>query len=154
MSKNKLVRVAFVRYSPNDKSYPALCERKDMVVGDKVEVLMRARSKDTYSMQGTVDQIEYRRWSYSCIVEFLAKETEYFFTEDGKFDRRINLSANLDADDAERIRNRRGYYEGLPAFARDEMREIYEAAAGEDGEAAYLGDGVWITPNGRLEDRS
>lgn len=39
------------------------------------------------------------------------------------------------------------------AQARSEMQEIYEAACGADGEPAYLGDGVWVTAGGSLEDR-
>ena len=37
--------------------------------------------------------------------------------------------------------------------AGSEMRDIYYAASSGDGEAAYLGDGMWITPSGSLEDR-
>ena len=38
--------------------------------------------------------------------------------------------------------------------AEGEMREIYQAVSGEDGEDAYLGDGVWISPSGQLDHRS
>lgn len=37
--------------------------------------------------------------------------------------------------------------------ARDEMMDIYNACSPGDGSDAYLGDGIWITPDGRTEDR-
>ena len=37
--------------------------------------------------------------------------------------------------------------------AKDELVEIYEAISPGDGEDAYLGDGVWISPDGSLDDR-
>lgn len=49
------------------------------------------------------------------------------------------------------------YIRSLPksteAAARDEMREIYEAISLGDGEDAYLGDGIWISSDGSLDDR-
>lgn len=35
---------------------------------------------------------------------------------------------------------------------RNEMLDIYDACSGEDGEPAYLGDGMWITSDGRTHD--
>lgn len=49
------------------------------------------------------------------------------------------------------------YIRSLPkhaeSAARDEMREIYEAISLDDGEDAYLGDGIWISSDGSLDDR-
>jgi hypothetical protein len=49
------------------------------------------------------------------------------------------------------------YIRSLPksaeTCARDEMKEIYEAISLDDGEDAYLGDGIWIGSDGSLADR-
>ncbi|MCC4264712.1 hypothetical protein LL240_09615 [Oceanimonas baumannii] len=49
------------------------------------------------------------------------------------------------------------YIRSLPksaaAEARDEMIEIYDAISTGDGEDAYLGDGIWISSDGSLDDR-
>lgn len=34
------------------------------------------------------------------------------------------------------------------------LSDLYDAVSAGDGEPAYLGDGVWIEPGGRLDDRS
>jgi hypothetical protein len=36
--------------------------------------------------------------------------------------------------------------------SRDEMLDIYDACSGGDGGPAYLGDGMWISSDGRLHD--
>ncbi|MEZ5646020.1 MAG: hypothetical protein R3E94_03250 [Burkholderiaceae bacterium] len=153
MTRAKLVRVAFVRYSPQGKVYPALCDRRDIVEGNEVEVLMRAESKDAYYMNGVVDHIEFHRWNCTCRVENLTSEVEYSITDDGEFDRKVNLPSARIYDVADWLERKRGYYDTLSSSVRDEMQDIYHAAAGEDGEDAYLGDGVWIRPDGSLDDR-
>lgn len=35
-----------------------------------------------------------------------------------------------------------------------DLSDVYDAVCGEPGEPAYLGDGVWISPDGSLDDRS
>lgn len=153
MARTKLIRVEFIRYSPNGNSYPAFCEHQDIGVWDEVEVLMRANSEKAYHMNGTIDQVEFHRWQCTCRVECLVSEVEYYINEDEEFDRRINApSARID-DATDWTAKKNGCYSSPPQSARDEMREIYEAATGEDGEDAYLGDGVWITPDGKLDDR-
>jgi hypothetical protein len=37
--------------------------------------------------------------------------------------------------------------------ASGEMRDIYYAASSGDGGDAYLGDGMWITPNGSIREK-
>ena len=37
--------------------------------------------------------------------------------------------------------------------ASSEMQDIYYAASSGDGGPAYLGDGMWVSPNGSIEDR-
>ena len=49
------------------------------------------------------------------------------------------------------------YIKSLPKSAskeaRDEMIEIYRGISCGDGEDAYLGDGIWISADGSLDDR-
>ena len=154
MSKNRLIRVAFVKFSPNGKAYPTRCDREDICEGDEVEVLMRANSVDAYYMEGTVDSMAHHRWNCTCRVENLTNEVEYSFTKDGIFNREVKLpTAQVHSISAWREKKKK-YYESLPVSAQSEMREIYEAVAGNDGDDAYLGDGVWIKPDGSLDDRS
>ena len=150
--KNPLIRVAHVRFSPNGKTYPTRCDRQDIREGHEVEVLMRADSEDAYFMDGVVDSISHHRWNCSCRVVNLTSEVEYSITADGIFDRKVTVKSASVYSIAD-WRERKGrYYDSLPASARNEMREIYDAAAGEDGEDAYLGDGMWIRSDGTLED--
>lgn len=147
MAQNRLVRVAFVRFSPQGKSYPALCNRRDIVEGDQVEVLMSAESDRPYYMKGVIDHIEFHRWHCTCRVECLVSEVEYSITEDGMFERNVNLPSATVYEVAV-WKDRKG-----PNTRRSEMQALYEAVAGEDGEDAYLGDGVWIRPDGSFDDR-
>lgn len=153
MGNQKLVRVAFVRYSPNGKAYPARCDRTDIVEGNEVDVLMRAESEDAYYMNGVVDRIEFHRWHCTCRVANLLSEVDYSISDDGLFDRRVNLDSGKVYTVADWAARKKVYYEGLSSSVRDEMQDIYDAAAGNEGEDAYLGDGMWITPDGSLEDR-
>lgn len=153
MSKNGLVRVAFIRFSPNGKAYPTRCDREDIREGDEVEVLMRANSADAYYIDGTVDSIAHHRWNCTCRVVNLASEVEYSITGDGMFHRKVKLPTAPIYSIADWREKKKQYYEGLSVSARSEMRHIYEATAGNDGEDAYLGDGVWIKPDGSLEDK-
>lgn len=114
---------------------------------------MRAVSEDAYYIDGVVDSISYERWNCTCRVVNLTSEVEYSMTTDGMFDRQVKAVAAPVYSIAAWKAKKKGYYEGLSASARREMRDIYDAAAGENGEDAYLGDGVWIKPDGSLDDR-
>ncbi|MCP5283768.1 MAG: hypothetical protein H6933_02600 [Burkholderiaceae bacterium] len=153
MTRTKLIRVAFVRFSPMGKAYPTRCDRRDIEEGSEVEVLMRAESDDPYYMNGVVERIEFHRWNCTCRVDCLVGEAEYFITEDGEFGRRLNLPSAQVYEASDWMERKRAYYGSLSESARDEMKGIYRASAGEDGEDAYLGDGVWIRPDGSLDDR-
>lgn len=153
MTRANLVRVAFVRYSPQGKSYAARCDRRDIVEGHEVEVVKWAESDDAHYLIGVIDRIEFHRWHCTWRVENLVSDVEYSITEDGKFNRKVNLpSAKVYAVAAWRER-KRAYYDARSSSARNDMQDIYHAVAGEDGEVAYLGDGVWIRPDGSLDDR-
>lgn len=41
----------------------------------------------------------------------------------------------------------------LPGSSGGGLSDLYYAASAGDGEPAYLGDGMWVTAGGRLEDR-
>lgn len=153
MLNQNFVRLAFVRFSPNGKAYPTRCDRPDIVDGNEVEVLMRALSDGAYYMDGVVDRIEFHRWHCTCHVVNLLSEIEYTMSDEGVFERHVNLAPARVYAVSDWNERKRTYYEALPLGVRDEMRDIYEAIVGKDGEDAYLGDGMWITPEGDLDDR-
>lgn len=153
MSKNRLIRVAFVKFSANGKTYPTRCDREDIREGNEVEVLMRANSADAYYMDGTVESIAHRRWNCTCRITNLTSEVEYAITDDFTVDRKVKLPTAPVYSLAERRERKKQYYEGLSVSARSEMLDLYEAVAGNDGEDAYLSNGVWIKPDGSLDDR-
>ena len=153
MSKNKLIRVAFVKFAPNGNTYPTRCDRDDIYEGNEVEVLMRANSEDAYYIEGTVDSIEYHRWNCTCRVMNLTSEVEYSFTDDGIFHREVRLPIAQVYSTQAWNEKKKQYYASLPVSAQSEMRQIYEAVAGNHGKDANLGDGIWIKPDGSLDDR-
>ena len=153
MSKKRLIRVAFVKFSEHGKTYPTRCDREDIREGNEVEVLMRANSADAYYMDGTIESIAHHRWNCTCRVMNLTSEVEYTIADDFTVDRKVNLPAAPVYSIADRREKKKKYYEGLSVSARSEMRDLYEAVSGNDGEDAYLSDGVWIKPDGSLDDR-
>ncbi len=87
------------------------------------------------------------------MVVNLTSEVEYSVTADCTFERKVKLPTAPVYSIADWREKKNQYYKGLSVSARSEMRDIYEAAAGNDGEDAYLGDGIWIKPDGSLDDR-
>lgn len=153
MSNNRLVRVAFVKFSPNGKAYPARCDREDIREGHEVEVLMRANSADAYYIDGTVIAIAHRQWNCRSHVVNLTSEIDYSISDDGMFERKVRLPTAPVYSIKEWQEKKKRYNASLAVSAQNEMRDIFEAVAGDDGEDAYLGDGIWITADGSLDDR-
>lgn len=153
MGKANLVRVAFVRFSLSGKSYPARCDRRDIREGDEVEVLMRADSESPYYLRGIIENIQFERWTCSCRIDNLTSEIKYSFSSDGYLDREVNLSSARIYSVLDWSERKRGYFARKSAFGRNEMQDVYDAVAGDDGEDAYLGDGVWLSSEGSLHDR-
>lgn len=129
--RNPVIRVAHVRYSPNGKIYSARCERRDIQRGSLVEVLFDGA---TYQ-DAEVVAVSFQRWQCKDVVLNLKNEVEYHMNSDGTMNRVVRRRPEFEVNDA------------------GEMLQIYEAAAGEDEQDAYLGDGVWITSTGVLKDR-
>jgi hypothetical protein len=73
VSNAPLVRVAFVKYSPQGKVYSARCERDDLVAGDMVEVL----DSDNVYKTAEIVGIDHHRWSCKDRVANRADEVEY-----------------------------------------------------------------------------
>lgn len=151
--RTPLIRVAHVKFTPNGKAYPARCDRQDICEGHEVEVLMRADSEDAYFIDGVVDSISHHRWNCSCRVVNLTREVEYSISADWIVERKVTVTSAPVYSIADWRERKNRYYDSLPTSARDEMREIYNAVAADDGEDAYLSDGIWIKPDGTLEDR-
>ncbi len=84
-------RVAFVKLTPQGKSYAMRCERKDLNVGDEVEVLMHAGSERAYYDDGVITDIAHHRWDCSCHVVNHVSEVSYAFDSKG-FTRTVDLS--------------------------------------------------------------
>lgn len=155
MTKTPFSRIAFVQLSPNGRSYPMRCTREDLVVGDHVEVEMYAGTERAYLDDGVITEITIQRWNCRCHVVNHRDEVSYSIDDTNGFQwvRHVDLTKRQKKPLEQWKREKAPYLNSLPASARDEMRAIYEAVEGEDGQDAYLGDGMWIKPDGSLEDR-
>jgi len=153
MSRTTLIRVAYVKFSPTGKSYVTRCDREDITEGHEVEVLMHAGTTKAYYIEGVVTLVSHQRWNCSCHTVNHACEVEYMLDDNGHLNRKINLTNEPVSPIDERKAQINSYVNTLPESSRDEMRAIYEAVAHEDSEVAYLSDGVWIRPDGSLDDR-
>lgn len=151
MFKKPIVRIAYVRFSPNGKSYPTKCERKDILVGSEVEVLMSADKQPQY-MFGVVTSISHQRWNLSCHVSNLECEIEYIINSNGQFERVVDLTKKPTPHQSNLNIKKIQYSQLLPQSSSREMQNIYEAVSTEEGEFAYLGDGVWINSDEKFED--
>jgi len=152
MSRNSFQRVAFVKLSPQGKAYAMRCDRKDIVVGDEVEVLMYAGTPREYYDDGEITDISQQRWDCSCHVINHICEVSYKFDTSGlvrTVDHSVTTKTEIDAWRAQKS----PYLESLNKSVRSDMQDIYEAIAPEPGEDAYLGDGVWIRADGSTDDR-
>ena len=155
MSKTPFNRIAFVKLTPQGKSYAMRCERDDFSVGDQVEVEMYAGTLRSYFDDGVIADISYQRWVCSCHVVNHCSEVSYSIDTSNGFEliRRVDLT-NRSTKPVEQWKQEKApYLDALPASARDDMRAIYEAISADDGQDAYLGDGVWVRPDGSLDDR-
>ena len=155
MSREPMSRIALVQLSPKGKSYPMRCEREDLGVGDEVEVCMYAGTERAYFDTGLITDISYQRWGCSCHVVNHRDEVIYSVSSENgsSIQRTVDLSTRRRRDQSEREDERRIYLESLSSQTRNDMREIYEAIAPEDGEDAYLGDGIWIRTDGSTDDQ-
>lgn len=129
-----------------------LCPREDLGVNDQVEVLLRPHKPDATYMDGVITGVTWQRWN--CRSQVLNHLSEVSYTIDDsdgfKWIRHVDLTRRADKATEQSQRKRAPYSE---PSARDEMLQIYDAVAGEDGEDAYLCDGMWIRPDGSVENR-
>lgn len=155
MSKKPIQRVAFVKLTPMGKSYAMRCDREDLGVGDNVEVEMHAGTERAYWDNGFITAVEHHRWGCSCHVKNHVEEVAYTIddSEGFKMIRTVDLSRRSTKTIEQWHIDKAPYFESLPDSARSDMRDIYEAIANEDGEDAYLGDGIWVRSDGSLDDR-
>ena len=161
MNTNPIIRVAHVKFSPNGKSYPARCDRDDILEGHNVEVLMRAGTNEACYMNAEVTSISRQRWNCSCHVVNHAHEVEYSFensVEEGfVMHRTVDLTKKLITPnselESERTSQKKQYNNDIPESSCSEMQELYEAIAHDDGEDVYLCDGVWMSADGSIHDR-
>jgi hypothetical protein len=131
------------------------CDRKDLGVGDNVEVEMYSGTGRAYWDNGIITAIEHHRWDCSCHVKNHIEEVSYTISdsEDFKMIRTVDLSRRSKKSIEQWCQDKAPYFDSLPDSAHSDMRDIYEAIAHEDGEDAYLGDGIWVRPDGSLNDQ-
>lgn len=155
MRKATFRRIAFVKFTPSGKSYAMSCEREDLTVGDHVEVEMYAGTERSYFDDGIISEISLRHWDCSCRVVNHRDEVSYSIdTTDGfQWVRRVNNTRLAKRPVEQWKQEKSAYLASLPPSARDDMRAIYEAVTSDDGQDAYLGDGVWIRSDGSMKDR-
>lgn len=91
VSSKPVRRIAYVRLSPQGKSYAMQCDRKDLSVDDEVEVLMYAGTDRAYYDNGVITDIAHQRWDCSCQVVNHINEVKYTFDASG-FTREVNES--------------------------------------------------------------
>ena len=91
MSNKPVRRIAYVRLSPQGKSYAMQCERRDLNIDDEVEVLMYTGTDRAYYDDGVITDIAHERWDCSCHVVNHINEVKYSFDASG-FTREVNES--------------------------------------------------------------
>lgn len=91
MSRKPVQRVAYVRLTSQGKSYAMRCDRRDLDVGDEVEVLMHAESERAYYDDGVITAISWERWDCSCHVVNHVSEVTYSF-DSAEFTRTVDLT--------------------------------------------------------------
>ena len=77
--KKPLMRIAFVQYGPNGKAYPMRCPRRDINVGDDVEILRPLQGGTNAYEDCRVVGIANERWSVKGEVVHLQSELEWGF---------------------------------------------------------------------------
>lgn len=128
LSSKPVQRIAFVKLSPEGKSYAMRCERRDLGVGDDVEVLMYAESDRAHYNDGVITDISHERWDCSCYVVNHVSEVHYSFDADG-FTRSVDLK-NLRSQQLESWRAQKAPYLRLVSdSARTDRRGLREAGA-------------------------
>lgn len=152
MSIKTIQRIAFVKLSPQGKSYAMRCDREDLVAGHEVEVLMYAGTDRAYYDDGVITSISHKKWECSCHVLNDINEVTYSF-DSGELTRKVDLFNNIKPLTGSWHNHKSAYIDSLPESVKSDMRDIYEAIAPEYGEDAYIGDGIWIRADGSMDDR-
>lgn len=128
LSSKPVQRIAFVKLSPEGKSYAMRCERRDLGVGDEVEVLMHAESEKAHYDDGVITDISHERWDCSCHVVNHVSEVHYSFDADG-FTRSVDLK-NPKSQQIESWRAQKAPYLRLVSdSARTDRRGLREAGS-------------------------
>ncbi len=155
MSRNPVKRIAFVKLTQQGKSYAMRCDRENLGIGDHVEVEMYAGTERAYWDDGTITAVEFRRWVCSCHVKNHVEEVSYSVDDSEGFAlvRSVDLSRRSKMPIKQWREEKAPYFESLSASVRSGMRSIYEAISHRDGQDAYLGDGIWVRPDGSMNDR-
>lgn len=95
MSNNPIRRIAYIKLSPQGKSYAMRCDRTDLGVGDQVEVHMYIGTDRAYYDDGVITGISHQRWDCSCHVVNHISEVDYSFDDSG-FNRVVSEAPRKD----------------------------------------------------------
>lgn len=128
MSNRPMRRIAYVRLSPQGKSYAMRCDRTDLNVSDEVEVLMYAGTSRAYYDDGVITDISHERWECSCHVVNHIKEVEYSFSETG-FSREVVASRSKPRPPEAWRAHKAPYLRLVPDSTRSDRSELREADA-------------------------
>lgn len=131
MSRKPIRRIAYVRLSPEGKSYAMRCDRDDFIVGDEVEVLMHAGTDRAYYDDGVITDISHQRWECSCHVVNHIDEVTYSFDSDG-FTREIDLSTKKRQSATSWRDHKAPYLRLVSDTAKSDRSGMYEAITPED----------------------
>lgn len=130
MGKTPKQRIAFVRLSPQGKSYAMKCEREDLIVGDEVELLMYAGSSKEYFFSGEITLISHHRFNCSCHVLNHICEVSLSFDGDELIrtvEHSVNTINKIEEWRAERGASSQTFIDST----KSEMKQIYQAIAPE-----------------------
>lgn len=149
MLSKPLQRIAFVRFTPKGKSYAMKCDREDLIVGDEVGVVMYAGTNKECHQSGEITSISYEHWNCSCVVLCHTCEIQISLEDDDI----VFIIDRSDKSQAEIQKWRSDRKERNNINYDSDMKDVYTSIAPEIGDDVYLSDGMWLTPDGNIEDR-
>lgn len=133
MGRRPVRRIAYVKLSPQGKSYAMQCERKDLNPGDEVEVLMYAGTERAYYDDGVITDITHERWDCSCHVVNHIDEVKYSFDASGFSREVIALQRGTQTPEAWRA-HKAPYLRLVSDSTRSDRSELRAADASSDKE--------------------
>lgn len=133
MGSKPVRRIAYVKLSPQGKSYAMQCERRDLIPGDEVEVLMYAGTERAYYDDGVITDIAHERWACSCHVVNHINEVKYSFDASGFTREVVSLQRGTQTPETWRA-HKEPYLRLVSDSTRSDRSELRAADATRDEE--------------------